>query len=216
MNRTLLYLFIFCSVIYINDISATDLIFKRNSEAIYFSKNKPNLPIILDFFSSKNSIIENEKLIDGKKFSRREIENIKISPGKYIIELSIKGLKESSRYMLEVDEQDKEIFIEIFQSKHNKKYFKKYNSIQKNSDLIKTSSGHIRAIVSNHSKYGNSNLNTQPIKISSKSEKLPVEKNKNKEDPMQKLSELRDLHEAGLISEEVYSRLQKKYLEQIL
>ena len=131
MNRTLLYLFILCSVISINAISATDLIFKRNGEAIYFSKTKPNLPIILDFFSSKDSIIENEKLIDSKKFSRREIENIKISPGKYIIELGIKGLKESSRYLLEVDEQDKEIFIEIFQSKHNKKYFKKYNSIQK-------------------------------------------------------------------------------------
>ena len=120
MNRTLLYLFILCSVISINAISATDLIFKRNGEAIYFSKTKPNLPIILDFFSSKDSIIENEKLIDSKKFSRREIENIKISPGKYIIELGIKGLKESSRYLLEVDEQDKEIFIEIFQSKHNK------------------------------------------------------------------------------------------------
>ena len=82
--------------------------------------------------------------------------------------------------------------------------------------MIKTTSGHIRAIVSNHSKYVNSNLDTQPIKISPKLKKLPAEKNKNKEDPVQKLSELRDLYEAGLISEEVYSRLQKKYLEQIL
>ena len=218
MKRALLYLFSLATIISANDLSAADLIFKRNSELISFSKNKANLPIILDVFPSTNFVITNEKLIDKKKFSRNQIENIKISPGKYLIQLKVEGVKKISEYLLEVSEHDKEIFIELFQNKHNKKYLKKYNLIKKNSALIKTSSGYINAIVSSHSEYKKSDSYNQSIKELPKKEnpKLQVKKSINEGDPLQKLSELKDLYEAGLVSEEVYSRMQKKYLEQIL
>jgi len=224
MNKFYFFVILLTSIIPLKVASDTNLIIKRNAEVISMGRNNPSLPILIDVFGIKKSINSQTNLKDNKKLLTKLILNrnstsyIQANPGDYILDLRINGFVGVSSFIIHIGDLDKEIYLETFQSKHLKKYKRKYSAIKKNVDLVKVSSGPADIVISNYSKHRNQTVITKPSKIIPNINKSNIlkEKIKTSTDPTKKLEELRVLFDSGLITEEVYHKLQEKYLNEIL